>query len=92
VDTEIGELGSRISGGQGQRIGIARAFYKNSEIIVLDEATSSLDLSNENQIMEIIKKKFKEKTFIIVSHKKSVIENCDKKYYLSEDGFLEILV
>lgn len=76
-DTSISQNGSNISGGQIQRIGIARALYKNSDFLIFDEPTSALDNITEKQIMETIYS-LKDKTVIIVSHKKSILENCDK--------------
>ena len=76
--TNIGERGMQISGGQRQRIGIARAIYKGGKILILDEATSSLDINTENSIMEFIKKLNKEYTLIIVSHRKNTLKFCDR--------------
>ena len=67
-DTVIGELGSNISGGQKQRIGIARALYKNSEVIILDEATNALDVLTESKIFSNLEKS-KEKTLIVINHR-----------------------
>ena len=81
--TKIGNLGSRISGGQKQRIAIARALYINPEILVIDEGTSSLDLDNENKIMEEINKIKRDKTIIIVSHRPNALTYCDKIYSIA---------
>ena len=70
VNTQIGELGSKLSGGQIQRIGIARALYKNPEILILDEATNALDEETETQILKSICHIKNQKTLIIISHKK----------------------
>ena len=80
--TKIGNLGSRISGGQKQRIAIARALYLNPEILVLDEATSSLDMENENKILSEINQIKANKTIIIVSHRKNTLASCDYIYLL----------
>jgi ATP-binding cassette, subfamily B, bacterial PglK len=76
--TKIGERGVRLSGGQRQRIGIARALYKQAEVIILDEATSALDNETESEVMNSINKLSKNLTIIIVAHRLSTIENCDE--------------
>ena len=88
--TNIGEKGTRLSGGQIQRLSIARALYKDPEILILDEATSSLDFENEKKIIDTINTVKKDKTIIIVSHKPSALKHCDKVYRL-KDGKLFIL-
>ena len=80
LNTLVGENGIEISGGQKQRIAIARALYRNRQIIIFDEPTSSLDTESENQIIETIKKLKANHTVIISSHKKSIINICDKIY------------
>jgi ABC-type bacteriocin/lantibiotic exporter with double-glycine peptidase domain len=79
-DTLIGERGVRLSGGQQQRLGIARALYKKPEILILDEATSALDNESEKEILKTINQLKNKITIIIVTHKKSLIDFCDKKY------------
>jgi len=76
--SQISQDGSNISGGQQQRIGIARALYRNSEILVFDEPTSSLDSETESEIMETIYNLKGEKTIIIISHKVSILDQCDR--------------
>ena len=76
--TSIGEDGIKLSGGQRQRIGIARALYKESEVLVFDEATSSLDVITEELIMKTIYKLRKFKTIFIISHRLNTLKNCDK--------------
>ena len=78
IDTKVGERGVRMSGGQLQRIGIARALYRNVEIIVLDEATSSLDSITEEEIMKTIENFISSKTIIVVSHRPRCIKKCTK--------------
>ena len=77
LDTSVGERGVRISGGQRQRLGIARALYHNPEILVFDEATSALDTETETAIMEAIDKFHGKQTLIIIAHRLRTIENCD---------------
>jgi ABC-type multidrug transport system fused ATPase/permease subunit len=69
--------GNNLSGGEKQRIGIARALITNKPILILDEATNSLDKKSQNEVLEIVKSLKKEKTIIIISHDKEVIEICD---------------
>lgn len=78
INTEVGERGSKISEGQKQRIGIARALYKDPEILILDEITSSLDVKTEKKIMADINKMKGKKTILFVSHKKNILDKCDK--------------
>jgi ATP-binding cassette, subfamily B, bacterial PglK len=87
--TIIGERGARLSGGQAQRIAIARALYKGSEIMILDEATSSLDVKNEDKILSTIKSFKNKKTIIIISHHLPALSICDKIYKL-ENSKLEL--
>ena len=84
-ETYVGERGIKLSGGQLQRIGIARALYKNASIIVLDEATSSLDTATEKSIMKIINNLSHDLTFIMIAHRISTLENCNKIIEL-QDG------
>ena len=82
--TLVGERGVRLSGGQRQRIGIARALYKQSEVIVLDEATSALDSATEAEVMTAVESLSKDLTLVIVAHRLSTLKNCD--YILSLKG------
>ena len=89
IDTKIGEFGARISGGQRQRIGIARAIYSNSEILVLDEATSAVDLQTEEKIIKNINSLSK-KTIIIISHRMSTIKDCNKIFEIKNNNLRQI--
>lgn len=80
LDTQIGERGVRISGGQRQRLGIARALYHNPELLIFDEATSALDTDTETAIMEAIDRLHGQKTMVIIAHRLRTIENCDMIY------------
>ena len=87
LDTFIGEKASKISGGQKQRIAIARALYKNPEIVIFDEATSSLDETNEKEIIQNISLLKGLKTSIVIAHKLSILKNCDRIIKV-KDGYL----
>ena len=80
LDAQIGERGVRISGGQRQRLGIARALYHDPELMVFDEATSALDNDTETAIMEAIDRLYGRKTLVIIAHRLRTIENCDITY------------
>tara|TARA_B110000037_G_scaffold221038_1_gene290621 strand:- start:1984 stop:3789 length:1806 start_codon:yes stop_codon:yes gene_type:complete len=81
----VGERGARLSGGQCQRIGIARALYKNTSLLILDEATSALDTKTENTLMEIINNLDQNLTIIIIAHRVSTLNKCDIIYKI-ENG------
>ena len=76
-NTNMGEFGKKISGGEKQRVGIARALYKNSEILILDEATSALDLKTEKKLLKNLKQNCKNKTILFITHKKENLVYCD---------------
>ena len=78
LNVKVGEKGIKFSGGQVQRIGIARELYRNPELLILDEATNSLDKRTENLILESIKDLKKSTTIIIISHKESTLKVCDE--------------
>ncbi|HEY9626078.1 MAG TPA: ABC transporter ATP-binding protein [Coleofasciculaceae cyanobacterium] len=85
IQTRVGERGMRLSGGQRQRIGIARALYHEREILVLDEATSALDNETEQLVSDAIRALSGKKTVIIIAHRLSTVEHCDR-VYLMEQG------
>ncbi len=82
--TKVGERGVRVSGGQLQRVGIARALYHNPPVLVLDEATSSLDTSTETCVMQVVNELHGKKTLVVVSHRMSTLEQCDRFYRLHQ--------
>ena len=87
--TIVGNRGIRLSGGQKQRIGIARALYNNPKILILDEATSSLDINNEKKVMEEIFSLGGSRTLIIVTHRHQTVQNCDNVFLLDKGKLLE---
>lgn len=89
LDTVVGERGVRFSGGQMQRLAIARALYTDPEILVLDEATSALDNETETAVMQAIDELQGEKTLIIIAHRLSTIKNCDKIYEIAGGKAIE---
>jgi len=86
LETLVGERGVRLSGGQRQRIGIARALYNDPTILVLDEATASLDLDTEANFIKSVESLKNKKTLLIISHRLSTLKDCDCKYLLKEGG------
>ena len=84
LETIVGERGIRLSGGQRQRIGIARALYYDPMILVLDEATSALDSANERRVMQAVSALHGNKTLLIVAHRLSTVEQCDRLYRLNQ--------
>lgn len=82
IKTNVGERGVQLSGGQLQRIGIARALYAQPEFIIFDEATSALDPKTENEIIETLNLLKNLKTIIIITHRKDSLKNCDQVYEL----------
>ena len=88
-DTMIGENGSKLSGGERQRISIARALLKNSPIVLLDEATASLDVENESQVQEALSNLLAGKTVIVIAHRMRTVMNADKIVVLDEGRIVE---
>ncbi len=84
LETMIGERGIRLSGGQRQRIGIARALYLDPDILILDEATSSLDGATEQEISKAIESVSREKTLIVIAHRMNTVRKCGRLLFLKE--------
>ena len=90
VDFVVGDRGNNLSGGQAQRVGIARALYHQPTILVLDEATSSLDGSTEKLIIDTIKNLKGKMTIVFVTHKMSAISSCDRVFEIKNESILEV--
>jgi ATP-binding cassette subfamily C protein len=84
LDTVIGHRGVRLSGGQRQRIGIARALYHNPDVLVMDEATSSLDHETEREVVAAIGRLRGTKTLIMIAHRLTTVQGCDRLYVLEQ--------
>jgi ATP-binding cassette, subfamily B, bacterial PglK len=89
LETIVGERGARLSGGQRQRIGIARALYHDPAVLVLDEATSALDTATERGVMDAIAALQGSRTIVIVAHRLSTVERCDRLYRLEAGRIVE---
>ena len=89
LDTHVGEKGSKLSGGQIQRVAIARCLYKRSQIMIFDESTNALDMETENKILDTIFALKKNKTIFIVSHKLNALKYCDKIYKVDNGKIIE---
>ena len=89
-NTIVGERGVQISGGQRQRIGIARALYNNAELLLLDEATSALDVQTEANFMEAVSELKGNKTVLIITHRVSSLENCNKIFKIEKGELKQI--
>ena len=90
LEIELKQDGTGLSGGQMQRIGIARALYRNPEIIVLDEATANLDVKIENKLTDILYELKGEKTIIAIAHRLSTLLNCDRIVYVKEGTIVDV--
>lgn len=90
IETLIGEDGTRLSGGQLQRLAIARALYKNFNILILDESLNALDIENETKIINILSDLKKDRIVLLTSHKKSIIDRCDVKYEIINKKFQKL--
>jgi subfamily B ATP-binding cassette protein MsbA len=88
-DTMIGELGMRLSGGQRQRIAIARALLKNAPILILDEATSSLDTDSERLVQEALDNLISRRTVLVIAHRLSTIRNANRIAVLVDGAIIE---
>ena len=84
IHTKVGERGIQLSGGQRQRIGIARALYHRAEVLVFDEATSSLDGITEKMIMEAIHEFSGQKTIILIAHRLKTVQKCDQIFFIAK--------
>ena len=90
VDTILGENGVRLSGGQRQRIALARAFYHEREVLVMDEATSALDSGTETEIINEIQSLKGNMTMIIIAHRLSTVQHCDRVYFLDKGDIAKV--
>ncbi len=90
IETKVGELGEKISGGERQRIGIARSLYRSPSLLILDEFTSSLDHENEKKILNEIFDKISDITVILVSHRESTLKKCSRILHLKNNGVKEL--
>jgi len=88
-DTSLGEGGTRLSGGQAQRIAIARALLKDAPLLILDEATSSLDLDSEFVVHQALKRLMQGKTALIIAHRLSTVRQADRILVLDEGKIVE---
>ena len=89
IHTRVGERGIQLSGGQRQRIGIARALYYKAEVLVFDEATSSLDGITEKMIMEAIHNFSGQKTIIMIAHRLKTVQKCDQIFFVDKGSVID---
>jgi len=90
VNTQLGERGIRLSGGQRQRVALARAFYHNRNVLVMDEATSALDNDTEQEIVKEIQQLKGKKTMIVIAHRLTTLEHCDRIYELKNGKVVNV--
>lgn len=90
-DTLMGEMQNRLSGGEKQRIGIARVLLVNPDILVMDEPTSSLDIINEKSLLQTLNQQFNDKTWLIVSHRPSSLSDCKRIIKLADHKICEVV-
>jgi ATP-binding cassette subfamily C protein len=86
LDTIVGERGSRVSGGERQRLGIARALYHDPDVLVMDEPTSALDYATEHEVLRVIDAMKGQKTMLVVAHRLSTVRSCDEIYMVRHGG------
>ena len=89
LDTKIGESGVRVSGGERQRIALARALYYNQDVIIMDEATSALDTDTEKKVINEISNLKVNKTLILIAHRLTTLKNCDMIYKLENGKIID---
>jgi ABC-type multidrug transport system fused ATPase/permease subunit len=89
--TSVGERGQKLSGGERQRVGIARCLLKDSKIVLFDEATSSLDIKTEFEVMKAINNLSKDFTVLIITHRLSTLKSCDKIFEIKKGIIKKIL-
>jgi ABC-type bacteriocin/lantibiotic exporter with double-glycine peptidase domain len=90
ISERLGERGARLSGGQIQRVGIARALYRRPQVLLLDEATSALDRETEKDVLEVLKELNKSITIILVTHRESALESCNRTLRIADGKVLEV--
>lgn len=90
ISERLGERGARLSGGQIQRVGIARALYRRPQVLILDEATSALDRETEKEILGVLKDLNKSITMILVTHRESALESCNRTLRIENGKVFEV--